>query len=24
LAKGEKFPDIVGSRSTIEAASRPR
>ncbi|UVL76709.1 RraA family protein [Pseudomonas putida] len=24
LAKGEKFPDIVGSRSTIEAATRPR
>ncbi|KEY87717.1 4-hydroxy-4-methyl-2-oxoglutarate aldolase [Pseudomonas capeferrum] len=24
LAKGEKFPDIVGSRTTIEAASRPR
>lgn len=24
LAKGEKFPDIVGSRATIDAASRPR
>lgn len=24
LAKGEKFPDIVGSRAIIDAASRPR